>query len=124
MTVRAAGKCGGLPLRRSAFLQYLPVDGSDDGRAQPHARHEAHVEVPLQDERLHARAHEEQRGVEVALPGGGIGVIDKQDQQPVRGKWEKENDDKNNLRSYRHVLHIQLVLNPFGTDRRRPAQRL
>lgn len=40
------------------------------------------MEVPLQDKRLDAGAHKEQRRVEVALPVGGAGVVHKLDQQP------------------------------------------
>lgn len=61
---------------------YLPVDSSDDGSAQTHACDKADMKVPLQDERLHRGTYEEQSCVEVTLPGGSTGVVDKADQQP------------------------------------------
>lgn len=63
---------------------YLPVDSSNDGGAQTHACDEANVKVPLEDERLHTGTDKEQSSVEETMPGGGVGVVDKRDQQPGR----------------------------------------
>lgn len=48
------------------------------------------MKVLLQDERLHGGADEEQSSVEVALPGGGAGIIDKLDKQSTEKQETKE----------------------------------
>lgn len=68
---------------------YLPVDSSDDGGAQTHAWDKADVKVLLENEWLYTGTYEEQSGVEVSLPGWGIGVIDEADQQPGRDQVKK-----------------------------------
>lgn len=60
----------------------LPVHGPDDGRAEPHPRDKADVEVLLQYQRLQAGAEEEERGEEVTVPGRSSSIADKVDQQP------------------------------------------
>lgn len=75
---------------------YLSVDCPNDGSSQAHAWDKADMKVLLQDERLHSGTHKQQAGVEVALPGGSIWVVDKVDQQPgqLLKKLEKKKKKK------------------------------
>lgn len=52
------------------------------------------MEVPLQDEGLHAGAHEEQPREEEAVPQGGAGVVHKHNQLPVRRQEEEEEEEE------------------------------
>lgn len=49
------------------------------------------MKVFLEDEWLHTGTYEEQSSVEVALPGGGTGVVDEVDQQPGQDQVKKVN---------------------------------
>lgn len=62
-------------------LTHLPVDGTNDGRLDPHAADEADVEVLVQHKGLEAGADEQERSVEVAMPARGLLVIHKVDEQ-------------------------------------------
>lgn len=66
----------------SGSYWYLSVDSPNDGSSQAHAWDKAHMKVFLKDERLHSGTHKQQAGVEVAMPGGSIWLVDKVDQQP------------------------------------------
>lgn len=61
---------------------YLSVDSPNDGSPQAHAWDKADMKVFLEDEWLYSGTHKKQAGVEVALPGGSIWVVDKVNQQP------------------------------------------
>lgn len=77
--MKTAFKCG-----------YLSVNGSNNGGAQTHSCDEANVKVLLEDERLHTGGHKEQRRVKKALPVGGSGVVDEEDEQPA---WEQKRSE-------------------------------
>ncbi len=68
---------------------YLSVYSTNDSSAQTHACHKADMKVFLEDEWLHTGTYEEQSSVKVAMPGGGVGVVDKVNQQPVRNQVRK-----------------------------------
>ncbi|KAG8145849.1 hypothetical protein E2320_012316 [Naja naja] len=67
---------------------HLSVDGPNDGRLEPHPRHEADVEVLVQDQCLQAGCEEEEAGIEEAMPAGGALVVDKVNEQPREEKVE------------------------------------
>lgn len=62
---------------------YLPIDCTDHSCFKPHPRHEADVEVLVEDQSLQAGGDEEECCVQVALPIGGVLVIHKVDEQPA-----------------------------------------
>lgn len=67
---------------------YLPIDSPNDGGLDPHAADEADVEVLVQHQGLQAGSHEQQHGVEVALPVWGLRVIHEVDEQPAKEQRE------------------------------------
>lgn len=79
---------------------YLSVDSPNDGSSQAHACDKADMKVFLEDEWLHSGTHKQQAGVEVALPGGSIWVVDKVDQQP--GQLFKKKI-KNEVKYFKHL---------------------
>lgn len=68
-------------MRRQGHTNLL-VDGIDETGTHIYAKEEAQVEVLLQAEGLDQRCQEEQNGVHIALPGKGVLIRHKGDQQP------------------------------------------
>ena len=75
---------------------HLPVHKAHDGGLHPHAHGEAGVHVLVVEERLQAGQQEDECGVEVTLPEGGL-VVPHEAQQQAADRGRKHRQEVRHL---------------------------